>query len=81
MHIAPKSADPNYQCDIDLKTDEVSVYSCPKCLVTLNGDDSCMLCNAPMAHFLNETGSKVQSCTRNGCKNHTVEFEDLPPAP
>lgn len=67
----------NYQCDVSLKPEEIAIFSCPKCKETFTGDTKCTICNAPMAHLYLDAGGKVRFCTRNGCKNHTVEFEDL----
>jgi hypothetical protein len=36
-----------------------------------------MTCGAEMAPFYLDMGGKVSICSRSGCKNHFVEFEDL----
>jgi len=43
----------------------------------LNTQISCQICDAPMVKFNIEIGGVVSICSRNGCKNHYVMFEDL----
>jgi hypothetical protein len=67
----------NYSCNIDCPIDEVAVFSCPQCGKVLNYDAECKICKAPMASLILDMGGKISICTRSGCKNHNVEFDDL----
>ena len=67
----------NYTCDIDIKNDEVVKFICPKCNRDINSKIECRVCKAPMFDFHLDMGGKVFVCSRKGCKNHLIEFEDL----
>jgi Zn finger protein HypA/HybF involved in hydrogenase expression len=67
----------NYNCDIDIKSDEVADFICPNCKRNLKSEIKCRVCKAPMFDFHLDMGGKVSVCSRKGCKNHLVEFEDL----
>lgn len=67
----------NYKSDIDLPKDEIANFYCPECHEQIVTDAECLSCGAPMAPFYLDMGGKVSICTRSGCKNHFVEFDDL----
>ena len=67
----------NYVCDVDCPHDAVAIFSCPSCGKDLNTKVECKVCKAPMASLILDMGGKISYCTRSGCKNHSVEFEDL----
>ncbi len=67
----------NYICDFEIKKDSIATFSCMKCNGILNTEEKCSVCNAPMVSFVLDIGGKVAICSRAGCKNHVVEFEDL----
>ncbi|MEI7483178.1 MAG: hypothetical protein WCK13_00560 [Ignavibacteriota bacterium] len=67
----------NYICNIDSQKDEVAFFSCPHCGKDINTKTECKVCKAPMASLILDMGGKISYCTRRGCKNHSVEFEDL----
>ena len=67
----------NYTCNIDCPIDEIAVFSCPQCGKDLNCEAECKICKAPMANLILDMGGKISICTRSGCKNHSVEFNDL----
>jgi uncharacterized protein (UPF0212 family)/uncharacterized protein YbaR (Trm112 family) len=67
----------NYTSDIDLPAGEqVSMY-CPHCNDKIQSEFDCLVCGANMVSFVLDIGGKVSVCSRIGCKNHSVEFEDL----
>lgn len=71
-----------YECfdnesDIDLKDNEVVGFYCPSCNKELLVKEECMLCGAPMVNFVLKVGGRVTICSRNGCSNHYVAFQDL----
>ncbi len=65
--------------DIDLKDGEIAEFFCPSCNKQLKSNDECdsQDCNAPMIPITLHLGGKVFICSRKGCKNHFVAFEDL----
>lgn len=67
----------NYSCDIDLPMDEVAHFYCPHCEKEIISNTECLACGANMVPFYLDMGGKVAICSRVGCKNHTVEFENL----
>ena len=67
----------NYVCDFETTENEVAEFVCPHCETIINSDVNCKVCNASMVPFFLEMGGKVSVCSRAGCKNHLVEFEDL----
>lgn len=67
----------NYYTDIDIKMDEIADFFCPHCSAQITSDQECLSCDAPMAPLYLDMGGKVSFCSRSGCKNHKVEFEDL----
>lgn len=67
----------NYVSDVECPVDEIAVFSCPHCGKDINTKAECKVCKAPMASLILDMGGKISYCTRSGCKNHNVEFEDL----
>ena len=39
--------------------------------------DECKLCGAPMVTFVLKAGGRVSICSRKGCSNHYLTFQDL----
>ncbi len=67
----------NYVTDIEMPKGEVAKFSCPQCKTHITSDSECLSCGANMVPFYLDMGGKVTICSRSGCKNHIVEFEDL----
>jgi len=67
----------NYTCDIDIPKETIAEFSCPHCAKEMNAENECLTCGAEMVPFYLDMGGKVSICSRSGCKNHHVEFEDL----
>lgn len=69
----------DHLCDIDLKEGEIVKIFCPHCNKELKSNDECDAkdCNAPMIPLTLQLGGKVFICSRKGCDNHFVAFEDL----
>ena len=67
----------NYVTDIEMPKGEVAKFSCPHCKNQIISDAECLSCGANMVPFYLDMGGKVTICSRSGCKNHVVEFEDL----
>jgi ssDNA-binding Zn-finger/Zn-ribbon topoisomerase 1 len=67
----------NYICNVECPNNDVAEFSCPHCHFDLNSDIECKVCKAPMVPFYLDMGGRVSVCSRAGCKNHIIEFEDL----
>ncbi len=67
----------NYTCDINQIQGMIAEFYCPHCNNEITSKSECLSCGAPMVPLYLEMGGKVSICSRSGCKNHFVEFEDL----
>ena len=77
IHLSSIYGSYNYKTDIEMPQGEVANFSCPHCEEIITSDSECMSCGANMVPFYLDMGGKVTICSRSGCKNHFVEFEDL----
>lgn len=67
----------NHVSSLNVSAGHLSKFSCPHCRKQIISNDKCKSCGAKMIPFNLEMGGKVVICSRHGCKNHFVEFEDL----
>ncbi len=67
----------DYTTEVPLTEKEAVEFTCPHCNKELNTKEECRVCHAPMVSLLLQTGGKVSLCSRTGCSNHYVAFEDL----
>jgi len=67
----------DHQSDIPVKEGEIAEFSCPHCNKELLVKEECHLCDAPMVSMMLKTGGRVNICSRKGCSNHYVAFQDL----
>jgi predicted RNA-binding Zn-ribbon protein involved in translation (DUF1610 family) len=73
---------PIYDCfkhdsNITLKDKELVKFFCPHCNKSLIREIPCEICKAPVVGFNINVGGKVNVCSRKGCTNHYVVFEDI----
>lgn len=66
-----------HDCNIQLKEKELVKFFCPHCNKSLLREMPCKICEAPMVGLNINVGGKVNVCSRKGCNNHYVVFEDL----
>jgi ribosomal protein S27E len=69
--------DYNYTSDFSIPEGEVVDFICPHCHESLARPIKCEICGAPIVSFTCSIGGRVSICSRNGCKNHYVVFENL----
>ena len=62
---------------IELKKGEMAKLSCTNCRHELPSSGICDVCGAPIVDFKLEKGGKVHVCSRIGCKNHYVTYDDI----
>jgi ssDNA-binding Zn-finger/Zn-ribbon topoisomerase 1 len=67
----------SHACEIEIVNDVLADFYCPHCSAHLPTRFNCSACDAPMVDFNLDMGGRVSICSRNGCKNHAIEFEDL----
>jgi hypothetical protein len=67
----------NYLCDIDVPDQEIVSFFCPLCREELESAELCKSCDAPLVSLILDLGGKVSFCSRKGCQDHNVGFEDL----
>jgi len=67
----------DYRTDLKLTKGEIIEFSCPHCNRLLNTKEECKVCHAPMVSLVLRTGGRVSLCSRTGCSNHYVAFEDI----
>jgi len=66
-----------HENNIELMDNEMVKFYCPHCNKSLMRDVVCKMCQAPMVGFNIKAGGKVNICSRKGCENHYVVFENL----
>ena len=71
-----------YECydhvsDIELVKGMVVDVSCPHCNKELLVPEECIECGAPMVSMVLKIGGRVSICSRYGCPNHFVAFQDI----
>lgn len=54
----------------------VEAFACPSCLHGLPAHGICA-CGAPMVEVDLEGGGLLGFCTRNGCREHHLQFEEI----
>lgn len=67
----------NFVSDIEYDNNEVVRFHCPHCSENLMTHEICNTCDAPMVTLVLEMGGKVSFCSRKGCQNHNIGFNDL----
>ena len=67
----------NYMLDIEIDNNVIPQFSCPHCNAELATKEQCSACESPMATLILDMGGKINFCTRKGCQNHSIGFEDL----
>jgi len=66
----------DHACNISLSGNETAEFTCPHCNQILNSSEKCRLCDAHMVPLNLDIGGRVVMCSREGCKNHYVAFEN-----
>ncbi|MCD4797328.1 MAG: hypothetical protein K8R49_09215 [Candidatus Cloacimonetes bacterium] len=56
---------------------EIVIFECPHCKTQIVSDKKCEACTSPLVQLNLLDGGKVSLCSKAGCKNHSVEFQDL----
>jgi predicted RNA-binding Zn-ribbon protein involved in translation (DUF1610 family) len=70
--------DYNYSCEFHVPDKQIVIFSCPHCNENLKRKNiTCEICDAPIVSFNADVGGRVSICSRSGCKNHYVVFDDL----
>ena len=67
----------DHEANIEIADNTVVDFYCPHCNKEMLVNEECKICDAPMVSFVLQTGGRVNICSRNGCSNHYVAFNDL----
>lgn len=67
----------DHESDIQIPKEAIVEFKCSHCNELLNSKIPCKICDADMVKFNIDIGGIVSICSRNGCKNHYVMFDDL----
>jgi hypothetical protein len=67
----------DHESDIEITKGEIAKFFCPHCNKELKSSELCSICDAPMIPFILEIGGRVNICSRSGCTQHYVAFEDI----
>jgi predicted RNA-binding Zn-ribbon protein involved in translation (DUF1610 family) len=68
----------NYTSDLLIPEDQVVDFFCPHCGENLKRQQlECDSCSAPIVSLNCTVGGRVSFCSRHGCKNHYVVFDNL----
>jgi len=67
----------DFTATIEIPKGEIAGFHCPHCHEHMISRTECTSCGSFMVPFYLDMGGKVNICSRSGCKNHFVEFEDL----
>ncbi len=66
----------DHESDVAIKENEIVEFACPHCNKELLVKEECKLCGAPMVDLILTTGGRVSICSRKGCSNHYLAFQD-----
>ncbi len=67
----------DHQSSLEIKKGTIVDFYCPICNKELLVKEECQLCNAPMVNFVLKLGGRVAICSRHGCSNHYLAFQDI----
>jgi predicted RNA-binding Zn-ribbon protein involved in translation (DUF1610 family) len=68
----------NYTCDLLIPEDQIVNFFCPHCGENLKRQAvECDSCAAPIVSMNCTVGGRVSICSRHGCQNHYVVFDNL----
>ncbi len=67
----------DHESNIEFNKGDIVKFFCPNCNKSLLREIKCQSCDAPMVGLNIKAGGKVNVCSRSGCDNHYVVFDDL----
>lgn len=77
IHLSSIYGSYNFISTIPFEDHEIVKFFCPHCKKELKSHEHCTLCHAHMVTLILDMGGKVSFCSRKGCQNHNIGFEDL----
>ncbi len=77
LNLSSIYGDYSFTSDVAIPENEIVNMFCPHCKDSLHRDVKCTSCDAPIVSFNICIGGRVSFCSRKGCKNHYIVFEDL----
>ena len=67
----------NFRSDIDIPDNKIGVFECSHCKTQIPSEKNCDICSSPLIQLNLIDGGLVNFCSKVGCENHSVEFQDL----
>jgi predicted RNA-binding Zn-ribbon protein involved in translation (DUF1610 family) len=67
----------HYKSDLDILFQTEYKFNCPSCNQDIISSIKCDECSATMIPLNIEGAGIVRFCSRSGCKNHSIEIEDI----
>jgi methionyl-tRNA synthetase len=67
----------DHEATIELKDKSIVKFSCPSCKEELVSKNVCEACGAPMVPMSMEKGGRIYICSRKGCSEHYINFENV----
>lgn len=66
-----------HESTVELKDQAVVRFFCPHCHEELTSHHLCEECAAPMVPLSMEKGGRLYICSREGCKQHYLNFKNV----
>ncbi|MCR4438556.1 MAG: hypothetical protein QHJ34_05550 [bacterium] len=65
-----------HRCTIEVPAGAVVEFFCPRCGVSLKGQDTCNVCSSPTFVLHLPRGGVIEGCLRKGCFEHSLKIVD-----
>jgi len=77
VHLSSTYGNFQTQEEIEIELGDVVEFYCPYCGESLKTKTICKKCDAPMMRVDIDAGGYIRFCSRKGCQNHHIAFEDV----
>ena len=77
VHLSSTYGSFETEADITFEDGDIAEFFCPYCGESLKTKAMCKKCDAPMMRVDLDAGGYIRFCSRKGCQNHYVAFEDI----
>ena len=64
------------ESEFEIADKKTAAFFCPACHHTLKNAMNCEVCDAPLVTFQLLEGGIIKICSRKGCQNHLLDFEN-----
>jgi hypothetical protein len=77
LHLSSTYGSFQTETDLPIEMGDVVEFFCPYCGGSLKTKAICKECDAPMMRVDLDAGGYIRFCSRKGCCNHHIAFEDI----